>query len=100
MSMKRHANIDDLLDSLRSHSAEQQYLMDVLALWRHAAKAGYSDEEIKAFSFRPQFLTVEEEWRLGRSLWDQEPCDTHFNCVRLKNGDLKQIPLYPRPQQR
>jgi len=96
--MKKHANIDDLLDSLKAHSSEQQYLMDVLALWRHAEKAGFNDEDIKAFTFRPQFLTREEEKELGRPRGDQRACDTHFNAVRLKNGDLKQIPLYPRPE--
>jgi hypothetical protein len=87
----------DALDKMVDHHAEQKYLLDQLSLWRHTAKAGYSSEEVKSFSFRPKFLTRKQCKYLRRMWGSPAACDTHFNCVVLVTGELREIPLYPRP---
>ena len=96
--MSRHATHDDVLEALEAHMVEQYYLMEQLALWRHVEKAGFNSDGIKTFSFRPKFLTRDEEKSLGRDPGCKAACYTHFNCVRLTNGVVAQIPLYPRPR--
>ena len=89
--------MDNALNSLEEKYTEQKYLLDQMLLWRHTAKAGYPSDTVKAFSFRPDFLTEKQCRFLKRKLWDKSACSTHFNCVRLLTGELKEIPLYPRP---
>jgi hypothetical protein len=69
--------------------------MAVLDLWAHAAEAGYTADQIKAFSYRPEFVLGKKR-RWGKFV--QETGDTLHNCVRLYTGELKQIPLIDRPQ--
>ena len=89
---------DILLDTIEAKQSEIRYLTAVLALWRHAAKAGYTEDEVEAFTFRARFLSREDRKTLGRPLHGDYPNPTHHNCVRLRDGSLKEIPLYPRPR--
>ena len=81
--------IDNILDSLNAKLTEQKYLLDLLALRRHVAKAGFPSKEVHSFSFRPEFMTCPS---------DKRASDTHYNCVRLNDGTLRKIPLYPIPR--
>jgi hypothetical protein len=92
------SKIDELLESTRRLSEERTFLLEVLALWQHAEKAGFPANLIKAFTFRPQFLSRAECKKMKRHYGSNLPCLTYFNCARLKSGDLVEIPLYPRPQ--
>ena len=92
------ATFDGILKTLADHTAEQAYLTQQLALWRHVEKQGIDSEEVDTFSFRPSFLTRSEAKQLGRRYGSQAACVSHFNCIRLVTGVLVQIPLYPRPR--
>lgn len=87
---------------MRKHTQERDYLLDVLALWGVAKQAGYEPEEVKAFSFRPEFLTFEQKkesrqhYRLHRR--DKYGDSEYHNCVRLHTGELKPIPITKRPK--
>ena len=77
---------------------EQKYLLAVLGLWEAAAKAGHKSEDVKAFSFRQEFLNPANKRHyqddfLCRKAWG----DKYHNCVRLKTGELKGIPLTEKP---
>jgi hypothetical protein len=69
--------------------------MAVLDLWAHAAEAGYTADQIKAFSFRPKF--TEPKHRRYYQLSREGEKQWH-NCVRLYTGELKPIPRIERPQ--
>jgi len=92
-------SIDEVLAAIEARLAEQRYLTEVLALWHHANKAGYTSNCIKSFTFRACLVShverVKHRWPMDARDW---PCDTHFNCVRLVDGSLVELPLYPRPR--
>lgn len=90
-------NIDDKLDHLLLLETERKCLLDLLRLWRHAEKVGFKSVDIEVFTFRSRFVSRAERKAQGWPIFEWS-CDTHFNCVRLKNGDLKEIPLYQRPK--
>ena len=92
----------ELIDSIRAKKTEQAYLLDCLALWHVAKEAGYDAHEVKAFSFRPEFLTLKQKRQHRRAkrlrasdrLIEQ---DKYHNCVRFHTGELNPIPLTERP---
>ena len=95
----------DIIKRMEAWNAERQYLLDCLKVWDAASEAGYSSDEVKAFSFRPEFLTKEQRrenfnHRRGRPAgYKTEPYrqDIWHNCARLTNGDLVPIPIVKRP---
>ena len=96
------ASVAELIAELRKKDQERGCLIDILELWDVAKRAGYDSSDIKSFSFRPQFVTGNDRRRLtitGDLHPSQRPDQHWHNCVRLHNGDLKSIPLTPRPTQ-
>lgn len=94
----------DIIERIESHMAERQYLLDCLKVWDAAKQAGYSPDEVRAFSFRPEFLGKDEKLanrrhrqRHGSYKADPYRQDIWHNCVRLTTGELKPIPLVKRP---
>lgn len=92
----------ETLDRIRERGRERDYLLDVLALWEVAKKAGYNPSDVKAFSFRPEFLSYSErrenQIQRARNQRDKYVQVDWHNCVRLNNGELKQIPRTKRPK--
>ena len=85
---------------LQEKLAEQKYYAEVLELWAHAAAAGYSHEDVRAFTFRPEFLTKEEKVKEARDRRQgvrRYTSLTHHNALRLKDDSIVQIPLVARP---
>ena len=89
----------ELLDRIRDRGRERDYVLDVLALWDVAKQAGYEPDDVKAFTFRREFLSREElrEFvpRAGEYATKNER--EYHNCVRLHNGELRAIPLTRMP---
>jgi hypothetical protein len=87
------SNVELYLDNLDKLLAEKRYWVQVLGLWAHANKAGFESDQVKAFTFRPEFLSRPEK------RMKPVPNDlTHHNALRLVNGDLVCIPLIKRPE--
>lgn len=88
-----------VIDKIREHGTERDYLLDILELWEVALVAGYEPEYVQAFSFRPEFLTTGER-RTNSTRATYRPVieqSKFHNCVRLVSGELKPIPLTKRP---
>jgi hypothetical protein len=94
--------MDNVLASMAEKGRERDYLLQVLGLWGWVAKTlGYTPEQVKAFSFRPEFLTREERRadirRKNRGIAPLYTQALWHNCVRLHTGELKPMPLIKRP---
>ncbi len=90
----------ETLNRIRERGSERNYLLDVLAVWDVAKKAGYGPSDVKAFSFRSEFLSLSDRrkhQKLSLCARQQAGADWH-NCVRLNSGELKEIPLTKRPR--
>lgn len=89
------------LESLERLGEERAFLLKVLGLWEHAKEAGYTSEEIRAFTFRPEWLTKEQKRENQRRASRRSApayCDKNWhNALRLKSGDLVKIPGIARP---
>ncbi|MHC4301015.1 MAG: hypothetical protein ACYS7Y_27385 [Planctomycetota bacterium] len=89
------SDIAELRATIQRKEAWRAYYMAVLDLWAHAAEAGYTADQIKAFSYRPHFTPGKKRrWAQLTRVDDK----TWHNCVRLHTGELKPIPLIERPQ--
>ena len=103
MSLEKHVNkIDQHLDKIGNTRAEMDFNLSVLRLWEHAQKTiGKDPRDIKAFSFRPEFLSQSEKRQNNIAAAKRKPpvyCDKNWhNCVRLKVGDLLKMPGIKRP---
>lgn len=94
----------EILASIAEKQDEARFLREVLQLWDVCP---YAPEDVKNFSFRPEFLTKEElekagtTYRISGPLWRERNgkynSRTHINCVRLHTDELKPMPLHPRP---
>jgi hypothetical protein len=94
------SKLDETIARMRDKGFERDHLLAVLSLWSVAKAAGYSSDEVKAFTFRAEFITdkvLAGKFRLASLGWRKEFGDTHHNCVRLVTGELKAIPLTERP---
>lgn len=90
----------DVINRIREKGTERDYLLDILELWEVARVAGYESDDVKAFSFRPEFLTPgEQRTNRERSRFNSPVVEQRgfHNCVRLVTGELKPIPLTKRP---
>ena len=89
------ADIAVMRTLIKRRDAWRAYYMAALDLWAHAAEAGYTADQIKAFSFRKEFLDPKHRRWYQVSVEDG---DQWHNCVRLQNGELRPIPAIARPQ--
>ena len=92
-------NVATKIETIREKQLQAQYLTDVLALWNVAKLAGYDDSEIRAFSFRPEFLSPPgiRNYQLSSMAQRKRFGEQFHNCVRLHNGDLCPIPITEKP---
>ena len=95
----------DVLESLATKTEEKAKLIKILQLWEIAEKAGYTPDEVQTFTFRGEYLTKKEKRSFSRSfrhfnamLDEAKIAAKYHNCVRLKTGELKPIPLTERPK--
>ena len=91
-----------VLDSIERARERQAFDLAVLALWAHAEDTtGMSWEDVKTFTFRPEFLLPEEAKANRRKANVHKPpvyCAKNWhNCLRLKSGDLISMPGISRP---
>jgi len=96
------SNSQTVIDTIQINRERQRFDFEVFALWVHAReKTGYTDEQIKTFTFRPEFLTEEEKkaneryFRLHRKpLY----CDKNWhNALRLRDECVVAMPGVQRP---
>lgn len=89
------------MSKLQEKLAEQKYYAEVLGLWAHAAKAGYPSESVRAFTYRPEFLTMTEQRDIRQALRSGRKAPysdlTHHNALRLVDDSVVPIPLIERP---
>jgi hypothetical protein len=88
-----------VLASIEEKQNEARYLREVLQLWDACP---YPPEEVRAFTWRPEFQPKDKRKRrtpTNNTDWvhGYGPDDYH-NCVRMKTGELKPIPLTRRPK--
>jgi hypothetical protein len=91
-----------VLDSIERARERQTFDLAVLALWAHAEDTtGVSWEDVKTFTFRPEYLTKEQDRENKRLSHRHQPpahCAKNWhNCLRLKSGDLISMPGISRP---
>lgn len=92
-----------IIDRMRKANQSRDYLLQVLALWDAAQKAGFDPSEVKAFTFRTEFLSKEEkpQFALKTACTYRRPtleASDYHNCVRLHTGELMPIPLTKKPK--
>jgi hypothetical protein len=97
MFLEHSPNTAMILEKL---TAERDILLEQLACWAHVKEAGYEPEQVKAFTFRPEFRT-KEEIKADRKVRPNTPENRmngkkFFNCVRLVNDELAPIPTWKR----
>ena len=90
------------IDTLQVKLAQQAFDIAVLALWAHAKQStGHTHETIKAFTFRPEWLTKEQQKENKDAARLRKPpvyCDKNWhNALRLSSGDLIQMEGVARP---
>jgi len=94
---------------------ERKYHLHCIALWEHATKhLGVPSEEIVSFTFRDAYLSearvaeidaaarnragLSGDFGLFRNTERLAYSAKYHNAVRLTNGDIVPMPLFPRPQ--
>jgi hypothetical protein len=89
------------LDSINALRERQRFDLEVLGLWAHALTIGKTHDDIRTFTFRPEFLTDEEAKENKRASIRNRPpvyCSKNWhNCVRLNSGELVSMPGIKRP---
>ena len=95
-------DIQTVINSIQIKQEQIRFDLEVLALWAHAEKTtGHTHETIKAFTFRPEFLTVEQRIENSHRAVRRSPsayCDKNWhNALRLRNGDVVRMPGIKRP---
>lgn len=90
----------ETINSLEAKGWERAYLLEVLGLWDVVAKAGINPDDVHAFTFRPDFLDKgkRREYNAAPFSIRQQAGTLWKNCVRLKDGTLKEIPLTRSPK--
>jgi len=90
----------ETLDKLESKERERLYLLEVLGLWDVVKQAGIDPDDVHAFTFRPEFLEKRKRWEYDKAPFAirQQASSLWHNCVRLKDGTLKEIPLTRSPK--
>lgn len=91
-----------IIDTIQVKREQQRFDLEVLALWAHAEETtGYTHEQIRTFTFRPEFLTAEEKkadkqhFRLHRK---PKYCDKNWhNALRLRDECVVAMPGIQRP---
>ena len=90
------------LDTLQVKLQQQAFDVSVLVLWSHAKlHTGLTDEDIRAFTFRPEYLTPEEMVKNKRASFASKPpvyCDKNWhNALRLHDDRVVSMPGILRP---
>jgi hypothetical protein len=81
---------------------QQIFDMKLLHLWAWVEeKTEYKPEQVKSFTYRPEFLTKEQRKRNSRAaLAHSAPgyCDKNWhNALRLRSGEIVEMPGIVRP---
>jgi hypothetical protein len=90
------------LNTLQMKLEQQAFDVAVLNLWAHAkTHTGLEAEEVRAFTFRSDFLTKEEQKKNKGAKWTSKPpvyCDKNWhNALRLIDGRLIAMSGIARP---
>jgi hypothetical protein len=91
----------DKIESLKAKQAQSADLTRQLQMWAEAEAQGIDPEDVKAFTFRPEFLRNKDrvaQRKLQCFANDKNGTVYWFNAVRLKNGELKRLdPMIRKP---
>lgn len=93
--------VETKLDQLDQLYEERQFWSKVLRLWEHA-KEHLNEEQfgsVKAFTFCDKYLDKRKrEHNISKGKNAHYSGVNYHNAVRLKSGDLQEIPLIERPK--
>lgn len=92
----------DSISTMDIRLAQQAFDIAVLGLWAHAKKTtGHTHETIRAFTFRPEFLTPEQKRENQQAARYRKPpvyCDKNWhNALRLRDETVIGMPGIKRP---
>ena len=89
---------DKIVSRMQNRTAEMQYQLKVLELWNLVDSVGIEVDTVQAFTFHENHLPPKERERYRKLSWAerQRAGELYHNCVRLKTGELKPIPLTKR----
>jgi len=89
--------IQRTLTKIEALREQQRFDLEVLGLWAHAEEfTGHTHETIRAFTFRPDFLTKEQKREMRTHPKKYTDKNWH-NAIRLKDETLIPMPGIPRP---
>lgn len=91
--------MQEILDRISYKQKLAAHYVSLLRLWDIVAKAGIQVDDVKSFTFVPDFLPREERAKLNRASFAAKRDVSKFwhNAVRLHDGSLKPIQLTKRP---
>ena len=94
--------MSDIINGLGEALAEKSFRLQVVRLYAAALISGYDHEHIQTFTFSKRFLNMDQVSENHRTIQDGKnpPYSDalYHNAVRLKSGDLAEIPLTRRPE--
>jgi hypothetical protein len=86
---------NQIIDSMRSKTEEQQHLLLVLNMWEEVKTHGIDPEEVAAFGFNDEYVdaAIKNEWRKRgiRNSYDYQKmvfCRQYHNYVRMKDNSV------------
>lgn len=90
------------IDTLQIKMEQRDFDLAVLKLWLHARETtGKTEDDIRAFTFRPEFLTLQEKIENSHAAAKGRPavyCDKNWhNALRLKDESVIAMPGISRP---
>lgn len=89
------------IDRVKRHGEQVAFDAEVLRLWARAKEAGFTPEQVKAFTFRFEYLTNEQKEKNRDALRYRKPpvyCDKNWhNALRLCSGRIVSMPGITRP---
>ncbi len=88
------------LEQLQSKLDEQNRLIEIMKLWNVVIESGINPEDVQSFTFRDEFLNQEQKKKNFADYLTHKSSsytgELYFNCVIMKNGEIKQIPITRR----
>lgn len=90
------------IDTLQIKMQQRDFDLAVLKLWAHARETtGKTEDDIRAFTFRPEFLTLQQKIENSHAAATKQPpayCDKNWhNALRLKDESVIAMPGIARP---